>query len=79
MNSLQIRRIYTLQRLLYTGRKVNSYQLSRNLEISRATLFRDFEKLKDIGTPILCCPLTKVYSYTEKFELSKLELIEKLF
>ncbi|MBL6658395.1 MAG: hypothetical protein ISR00_02615 [Flavobacteriales bacterium] len=54
MNSLQIRRIYTLHRLLYTGRKVNSYQLR-------------------------CCPLTKVYSYTEKFELSKLELMEKLF
>ena len=79
MHTASFLRLYRLHRLLYAGRKVNSYQLSRRLEISRATLFRDFEKLKDIGAPIHCCPLTKVYSYTQKFELSKLELMEKLF
>ncbi len=45
MHTASFLRLYRLHRLLYAGRKVNSYQLSRRLEISRATLFRDFEKL----------------------------------
>lgn len=52
MNLLTLRRIYTIHRLLAPRTKVNPKKLSLRLNVSRATVFRDLEILRDIGATI---------------------------
>ena len=77
MNSLQINRIYILHRFL-SVKKVPSKELCKRLEVSRATLFRDLDILKDIGAPIAYCKLTKIHYYQEDFQISRAEFFEKM-
>jgi len=79
MNSLQISRIYTLHRFLATKRKLIPKAVAKKIGVSRSTLFRDLDILKDIGAPITYCKLTKIHYYTEDFQMSRAEFFEKLF
>jgi predicted DNA-binding transcriptional regulator YafY len=78
MKLLEVRRIYTIHRLLALNTKVNPKKLSQRLNVSRATIFRDLDKLKDIGAPISYCYITKIYFYTADFKLTIEDLINKL-
>lgn len=78
MNLLEIQRIYNIHRLLALNAKVNPQKLSQRLRVSRATVFRDLDKLKDIGAPISYCYITKIHFYNADFELTMEDLIDKL-
>ena len=69
MNLLTLRRIYTIHRLLALRTKVNPKKLSLRLNVSRATVFRDLEILRDIGATISYCYFTKIYFYNADFKI----------
>lgn len=77
MSKKQLLRIYALHRYLSIQKYIPSKQLCRRLEVSRATLFRDIEILKSMGAPVSYCYVMKAHHYTEKFSLTKAELLEK--
>lgn len=46
------------------------HQLSRRLCVSKSTLFRYLNELRNFGAPIHFCSHRKCYYYTEAFELT---------
>lgn len=52
MNASQLHRSYTIHRFFAFKKRASTCVLSHRLNVSRATLFRDLEVLKDIGAPL---------------------------
>jgi predicted DNA-binding transcriptional regulator YafY len=77
MKTNELKRIYTIHRFFAAKRKIYPSAMAKKLGISRATLFRDLEKIKDIGAPITYCRLTKVHYYKEDFHISEIEFYRK--
>ena len=78
MNASQLRRIYTIHRFFNRKKKASTSVLSHRLNVSRATLFRDLEVLKDIGAPIGYCAFTRKHYYRTHFQMSLEEFLKKV-
>lgn len=63
----QIRRIDTLIQRKGTG---TPEELARRLEVSRATVFRYIQALRDMGAPVSYCKSRQSYVYEGEFGLS---------
>lgn len=63
----RLKRIDQLVRLKATG---NAKQLAARLDVSRASIFRYLDDLKDLGAPVVYCRDNQTYIYEEFFELS---------
>jgi predicted DNA-binding transcriptional regulator YafY len=65
-------RFYRIHGLLRTGRQISMSELQQQLEVSRATITRDLEYLRDrMGAPIVWDPLRRGYRYDKP--LSEIE------
>lgn len=78
MELSQVNRIYTLHRFFSTKKNIASHELCKRLKVSRATLFRDLEMLKDIGAPIDYCAFTRKYYYRTHFQMTLEEFLKKV-
>lgn len=61
-----IKRIDHLAQMKATG---NVKQLTQTLGVSRTSLFRYIDDLKELGAPIVYCRDRETYLYEENFEL----------
>jgi predicted DNA-binding transcriptional regulator YafY len=61
-----LRRLLDIDRLLRTGRYPNAGGIAAELEVSRRTVYRDLDFLRDFwGAPLEFCPRHNGYHYTE--------------
>lgn len=64
-----IHRMNRLQYELKKKRTGNADELAARLNISRRTLFKDIEYLRDRGADIKYCRFRKTFYFREEFEL----------
>lgn len=78
MNASQLHRIYTIHRFFALKKRASISVLSHRLNVSRATLFRDLEVLKDIGAPLDYCAFSRKHYYHTHFQMSFEEFFKKV-
>lgn len=61
----QLKLIKRIHNLIKTKRTGSPDQLARKLEVSRATIFRYINELKELGAPIKYCNFRKSYYYQD--------------
>ena len=63
----RLKRIDQLVRLKATG---SAQELAHRLGVSRASVFRYMDDLKDLGAPVTYCRNRQTFFYEENFELN---------
>ncbi len=68
----------TLHHYIRTKRTGNPDRCAERLGISRRTLYRLINRLKDCGAPINYCRMRECFYYEETFEFDPQEVLKKM-